>query len=132
MRSLGCLYLVVVKSAVAAVAGPTTVGGIAVVLVSAGLVGVLLKAELETALAHPANGDSRAMGTALGPVPVATLKRPNNACERPETDLRERSAAVIESSRRGAGRLDRSVLHPPPAEERVKHPNSLTKSAETS
>ena len=80
MRSLVCLYLVVVKSAVATVAGPTTVGGIAVVLVSAGLVGVLLKAELETALAHEvahsANGDGQVVGTALGPVLAATPKRP--------------------------------------------------------
>ena len=61
MRSLVCLYLVVVKSAVATVAGPTTADGIAVVLVSAGLVGALPEAELEAVLAHPANGVSRAM-----------------------------------------------------------------------
>lgn len=80
MRSLVCLYLVVVKSAVATVAGPTTVGGITVVLVSAGLVGALPEAELEAVLAHevahPANGDGRVVGTALGPMLATTSKRP--------------------------------------------------------
>ena len=75
-------------------AGPATVSGIAVVLVSAGLVGALPEAELETALAHPANGNGRVTGTALGPVgshPRAT----HRARECPEADLQERSAAVI-------------------------------------
>jgi len=70
------------------------------VLVSADLTRALPEAELEAVLAHEvahlANGDGRVIGTALGPVSVATLKRPNNARERPEADLRERSAAVVD------------------------------------
>jgi len=86
---------VVVKSAVAAVARLTTVGGIAVVLVSAGLVGVLPEAELETVLAHPANGDGWVMGTAPGPVSAAELERPPRL-RAPEASLQERSAAIID------------------------------------
>jgi len=69
---LGCLYLVIVESAAAVVAGLTVVGGIAVVLVSAGLVEALPEAELGAVLAHEvahlANGDSRVMGAVVGPV----------------------------------------------------------------
>jgi Zn-dependent protease with chaperone function len=94
MRSLVCLYLVVVKSAVAAVAGPTTVGGIAVVLVPAGLVGTLPEAELEVVLAyevaHPTNRQpvnrtpvyriSRiAHATPSGGKPIARVESPQTA-----------------------------------------------------